>query len=268
MPILLICLTLVYAALSIFVWYWRTRRSEQPYPIKAELAVLGVALLAHGAAILLPMLSDHVLIMGFGYAVSLTVWLMLMMYFAGSFFYRLRGLQLLLYPMVSFSLIMATIFPGKFTGYQMDHWPFLLHIASSLLAYSLFGIVTLIAILILWLSRELHKHKFSALVAFLPPLLSLEKLMFQGMWTGFALLTVSVVSGTFFAETVFGHPATFNHKTVFGVISWLIYAGLLLKRSLTAWRGKKVAIWTIIGFISLMLAYIGSKFVLDVILHR
>ena len=82
------------------------------------------------------------------------------------------------------------------------------------------------------------------------------------------LLSFSVISGTFFAEAVFGQPLNFSHKTVFGILSWLIYAGLLLKRSMTAWRGKNVAVWTIIGFISLMLAYVGSKFVLEILLGR
>ncbi|MCD0217090.1 cytochrome c biogenesis protein CcsA, partial [Enterobacter hormaechei subsp. steigerwaltii] len=113
-----------------------------------------------------------------------------------------------------------------------------------------------------------HRRNFSKLAGFLPSLLSLEKLMFQAMWAGFILLTYSVVSGTFFAEAVFGKPMTFTHKTVFGILSWLIYGGLLPKHSMTAWRGEKAAVWTIIGFVSLMIAYMGSKFVLEIILNR
>lgn len=268
MPIVLICLMLVYAGLAVFVWRHHKKRDQKPYPLKIELGVLAVALIVHGTALSLPILQDQVLIMGFGYSVSLIVWLMLMMYWCGSFFYPLRGLQLLLYPCAVLSLLLGMIFPGKFIGYQISDWPFMLHVGTSLLAYGLFGIVTLLAVLILLLNRELHKKKFSPLVSFLPPLLSLEKLMFQGMWVGFLLLTYSVISGTFFAEAVFGKPAGLTHKTVFGILSWLIYGGLLLKHSMTAWRGKKVAVWTIVGFISLMLAYVGSKFVLEIILHR
>ena len=98
MPIMLICLTFVYAALAAFVWFWRLKREAADYPLGRELAVLAAALLPHGAALLLPVLSDHVLILGLGYATAVVVWLMLMLYLAGSFFYRLRGLQLLLYP--------------------------------------------------------------------------------------------------------------------------------------------------------------------------
>ena len=268
MPIMLICLTFVYAALAAFVWFWRLKREAADYPLGRELAVLAAALLPHGAALLLPVLSDHVLILGLGYATAVVVWLMLMLYLAGSFFYRLRGLQLLLYPLSAALLLAAVLFPGHSAAYRLTDWPFMLHIVSSLLAYSLFGITTLIAVLILWLSRDLHKHTLSPARSFLPPLLSLEKMMFQAMWAGFALLTASVVSGTFFSEAVFGRPFTFTHKNLFGVLSWFIYAALLLKRAMTAWRGKRPAVWTIVGFASLMLAYAGSKFVLEVLLHR
>lgn len=268
MPIILICLMLTYAGLSAFVWQRHRKYGNKAYPLKAELAVLGVALLVHGAALLMPVLRDNVLITGFGYSVSLIVWLMLMMYCLGSFFYCLRGLQLLLYPCATVALLLGWVFPGKFVGYQINDLPFMLHIVSSLLAYGLFGIVTLFAVLILLLNRNLHRRRASALSNFLPPLLSLEKLMFRGMLAGFVLLTYSVVSGTFFAESVFGKPLTFTHKTMFGILSWLIYGGLLLKHSMTAWRGKKAAVWTIIGFVSLLLAYVGSKFVLEIVLHR
>lgn len=259
---------LVYAGLSGFVWIRQKKHRDQAYPVKMELTVLAAALLIHGTALLLPVVRDKVLITGFGYSISLIVWLMLMMYCLGSFFYNLRGVQLLLYPGAALSMLLGMLFPGRFVGYEISDIPFMLHVGTSLLAYGLFGIVTLFAVLILLLNRSLHKRKMSSLVTFLPPLLSLEKLMFRGMLAGFVLLTYSVVSGTFFAESVFGKPAEFSHKTVFGILSWLIYGGLLLKHGMMAWRGKKAAIWTIIGFVSLVLAYAGSKFVLEVVLHR
>ncbi|SUB32361.1 CcsA-like protein [Neisseria gonorrhoeae] len=146
---------------------------------------------------------------------------------------------MLLYPCAALMLLSGLVFPGKFSGYEITDFPFMLHIGTSLLAYGLFGIATLLSVLSLLLHRSLHRRNFSKLAGFLPSLLSLEKLMFQAMWAGFILLTYSVVSGTFFAEAVFGKPMTFTHKTVFGILSWLIYGGLLLKHSMTAWRGKK-----------------------------
>lgn len=264
----LICLMVLYTVLGGFAWFWRNRRSGQTYPLNRELAVLTGALLLHSAAVWWPVAAGRVLLTGFGPVCVLISWLVLMLYFGGSFFYRLSGLQLLLYPLSAAGLLLAVLFPGKPVAHPLGDWPLMLHLAASLLAYSLFAVAALLAVLILWLSRDLHRHKIRPGASFLPPLLSLEKLMFQGMWAGFALLTVSLISGTFFAEAVFGKPAGLTHKTVFGVLGWLIYAALLFKRSMSAWRGKKVAVWTIVGFISLMLAYIGSKFVLEIILRR
>ena len=144
----------------------------------------------------------------------------------------------------------------------------MVHVSAALLAYGLFGIITLLAILMLVLNHALHQRKMSPMVSFLPPLLSIEKLMFQGIKGGFVLLTVAVISGTFFAEAVFGEPAQLTHKTIFGVISWVIYAVILFKHHTQAWRGKKAAWWVIVAFVALMLAYIGSKFVLEILLHR
>lgn len=266
MPVLMILLMVVYTALAVFVWKYYKNGSGDVYPLKIELSILAPATLLHGAILMLPILADRVLVMGFGYALSLIVWLMLVMYFIGSFFYSLRGLQLLLYPIATISLLVAALLPGKYVGYSITNMPFMLHIGASLIAYSIFAIITLLAILILWLSRDLHQRKFSSLVSFLPPLLSLEKLMFQGMWVGFILLSISVISGAFFAEEVFGKPFELTHKSMFGIFSWFIYGTLLLKRSMMAWRGRNAAIWMVLGFVSLMLAYVGSKFVLEILL--
>ena len=82
------------------------------------------------------------------------------------------------------------------------------------------------------------------------------------------LLTLTLLTGVFFAEEIFGKALPFNHKTVFGVTSWLIFAALLLGRRVYGWRGRTAISWTLAGFMSLMLAYVGVKFVLEVILGR
>ncbi|MDO4997720.1 MAG: cytochrome c biogenesis protein CcsA [Neisseria sp.] len=266
MPIILSIVLLIYMALAALAWFWQQKRNPQDYPARLEQILLAPTLLAHGISIAMPILSDRLVIMGLGYAVAVITWLMLALYFAGSFFYRLRGLQLLLFPLAAVFLLFGMIFPGEYLAYKLENAPFLLHIATSLLSYSLFGITCLIAVLILWLRRALHKHQFRHGLGFLPPLLSLEKFMFQSMWLGFVVLTVALVSGTFFAEIVFGRPAIFTHKTLLTGIAWLIYAVLLLKRSMTSWRGKSAAIWSIIAFAFMMFGYVGSKFVSEVIL--
>lgn len=144
MPTVFIFLTAVYAGLGAFAWHCQQQGLGRDYPWKTELPVLGAALTVHGAALLMPVIQDKIIIMGFGYSGSLIVWMMLFIYFAGSFFYSLRGVQLLLYPCAALMLLSGLVFPGKFSGYEITDLPFMLHIGTSLLAYGLFGIATLI----------------------------------------------------------------------------------------------------------------------------
>jgi ABC-type uncharacterized transport system permease subunit len=92
--------------------------------------------------------------------------------------------------------------------------------------------------------------------------------LFRIIAAGFFLLTLTLVSGILFSEELFGKPMQYNHKTVFGILSWIIFAALLAGRALYGWRGRVAMRWTLAGFLSLVLAYIGSKFVLEVLLQR
>ena len=102
----------------------------------------------------------------------------------------------------------------------------------------------------------------------LPSLLSLEKLLFQLIGLGFLLLTATLVTGVFFSEQLFGRALRFEHKTVFTIASWLVFACLLGGRIVFGWRGRTALRWTFAGFLMLLLAYVGSRFVLEVILGR
>jgi ABC-type uncharacterized transport system permease subunit len=102
----------------------------------------------------------------------------------------------------------------------------------------------------------------------LPPLLTMERLLFRMITIGFVLLTLTVISGIFFSEQVFGKPFRFEHKTVFTLLSWLVFGALLTGRQWRGWRGKTALSFLLTGFGTLLLAYVGSRFVLEVVLHR
>jgi ABC-type uncharacterized transport system permease subunit len=135
-------------------------------------------------------------------------------------------------------------------------------------------IAALHALLMTIVERRLHggaaaeRSLMSGPLASLPPLLSLESLLFRIIGLGFALLTLTLITGAVFSETLFGQAVRFSHKTVFAIASWLIFAFLLAGRQLYGWRGRVALRWTLAGFISLLLAYVGSRFVLEVILQR
>ena len=96
----------------------------------------------------------------------------------------------------------------------------------------------------------------------------MEGLLFHLIFSAFVLLTLVLGSGILFSEEIFGKPLIFDHKTLFGVASWLVFAALLLGRRIYGWRGRVALRWTITGFVFLLLAYVGSRFVTEVLLGR
>src|SRR5690606_28643956 len=94
-----------------------------------------------------------------------------------------------------------------------------------------------------------------------PPLISMESLLFKVIGVGFLLLTLTLSSGMLFSEQIFNQPLKPSHKNIFAIMSWFIYGGLLIGRHVYGWRGRKAIRWTLSGFVLLLLAYAGSKFV-------
>jgi ABC-type uncharacterized transport system permease subunit len=94
----------------------------------------------------------------------------------------------------------------------------------------------------------------------------MEALLFQMLGTGLVFLTISLISGFLFIEDLFAQHLV--HKTVLSLLAWVIFTGLLIGRSRYGWRGQTAIQWTLIGFVLLLLAYFGSKLVLELILHR
>ena len=117
-------------------------------------------------------------------------------------------------------------------------------------------------------SADRRERVARAVLGPLPPLMAMERILFRLIGIGFALLTLTVLTGVVFSEALFGQPMKFDHKTVFTLCAWLIFALLLLGRVVRGWRGRVALSWTLTGFAMLFLAYAGSRFVLEVILHR
>lgn len=140
------------------------------------------------------------------------------------------------------------------------------HVYTSLLAYSTLAVATLHAVLLaLQESRLRHRHP-GGFVRLLPPLQTMESLLFQMLTLGFVLLTGSLITGFIFLEDMFAQHLV--HKTVLSLVAWILFAILLIGRWRFGWRGQTAVRWTIGGFIALMLAYFGSKFVLELLLQR
>mgnify|MGYP001576639778 FL=1 len=264
---------LLYAALAYYLW--RTRwtpagtapAASASFNVIEHYAVL-VPLGLHTVLLARAAFAHDGLHLGVGNAVSAILWLTVLIYWLGNFFYRLDGLQTLVLPIAAAAALLPAVFPSVKPLPNTDFVVFKIHLLIALLAYSLFTIASLHVLLMALLERRLHDGALPQALRQLPPLLTMETLLFRIIWAGFILLTATLASGVVFSEELFGRAASFNHKTLFGVLSWIIFAALLGGRQLYGWRGRVAVRWTLTGFLMLVLAYLGSKFVLEVILGR
>ena len=224
------------------------------------------------------LLARQPLRFGFAPALSVTLWLMLAVYVIESRFYpqmRAHRANPPMRWMVAVTgvavVALALVFPGERLPATAS--PLLpLHWALGIAAYGLFAAAVVHALI---LSRAEARMRHAALSADGPesslPLLTQERLMFGFVWAGFALLTLTLIAGALFGEQLYGAAHLgwrWDHKRVFTALSWLIFAALLLGRWKFGWRGRRAMRVLYAGAAFLLLGYAGSRFVLEVLLHR
>jgi len=262
----------LYAVLAVHLWRirWRGPALDQPAPETriGERGLLLVALVAHGVSLRMAIFDGEGMRFGFAIALSVMLWLAIALYWIESFYARMEGLQIIGLPAAAVATVLPALFPEAHVLINAGSMAFRLHFLMAMLAYSLFTLAALHALLMATAEKSLHRGRISPFLAGLPPLLTMEALLFRLIHVAFVLLTFTLVSGVFFSETLFGKALSFNHKTVFAILSWLIFAALLAGRHWRGWRGRVALRWTLAGFVALLLAYVGSRFVLEVILGR
>jgi len=182
----------------------------------------------------------------------------------GSFRQPFHNLFLLLFPFSALALGLSLLPLWQSPPRANLPTGLSLHILLSIIAYSLLSIAALEALFLAYQNRQLHQHHSNALMRILPPLQTMESLLFGLIITGFTLLTLALASGLLFVDNFFAQHLV--HKTVFSIIAWLVYGILLWGHFRWGWRGKTATQWTLGGFILLMLAFWGTKFALEVIL--
>jgi len=264
--------SLLYAALGIHFWHTRWRESDRPLvtlPMQQwERAALLGALLIQGFGLYHGLFSAGGMRFSFSFALSLMLWLAVLIYWLESFRSRMDGLQPMVLPLAALAAIAPAVFPQLRVVAHAGAWGFQLHFLAAMLAYSLFTLSALHAIFMGFAERKLHQRAITKSLSTLPPILTMEALLFRMIFVAFCLLTVALVSGVMFSEAIFGKAMALDHKTLFAFASWGIFAALLVGRRIYGWRGRVALRWTLAGFLVLLLAYIGSRFVAEVMLHR
>ena len=231
------------------------------------LALVAGGLLLHGSLLLVRLGLTGDINLALTSAFSLVAWVVVLLFVLVAMARPIENLGILVLPCAGLTVLVEWLWPGSRLLPQSST-PQTVHIIISILAYGLLTLSAVQALLLSLQERRLHRHHPGGFVRALPPVQTMETLMFQLIVAGFLLLTGTVVSGLFFSEQVFGRPLRLNHHTALAILAWVVYGILLFGRWRLGWRGRVAVRWTLAGFALLVVGYFGSKFVLEVVLGR
>lgn len=175
------------------------------------------------------------------------------------------ALGVIVFPLAAV-LLAIDMFASPRTAPLALDWQIKLHVTVALLAFGVLSIAAALALLLALQERALRHRQFGSWLRALPPLTLTETLLFRLIGAGFVLLTLTLLSGILFVDDLFGQHLV--HKTALSIVAWFVFGALLLGRWRYGWRGRRAVNLTLIGMTILLLAFFGSKFVLEVILHR
>ncbi|GAA0791222.1 cytochrome C assembly family protein [Marinobacterium sediminicola] len=263
---MLITTTLIAALcyLVATVLQWRRLSAGNQDQLRLPTRLLGmVGFLLQGYSVYLLLHQPEGIDLSFFPVGSLIAWSVAGMVLASSLRQRLDNLFIGVFPLAAITLLAATFIdagsaPKPYSGGLITH------ILLSLLAYSLFTIATVQAVLLWRQESALKQHHTRGLVASLPPLQMMERLLFESLWAAFLLLSAALVTGFLFIDNLFAQHLV--HKTLLSLFAWVVYAVLLAGRHFLGWRSRTAVRWTLGGFLLLMLAFFGSKLVLELLL--
>lgn len=261
---------------------WRTLMRGGPVAGgKAASAMLALALILQAIALQQSALAGTTMQLSWSLALSTAVWLGMLVFWLESLLVRTDGLQLLLLPLAALCTLLAALFPDPQLVAHADNPWLRIHLLIALASYGLITVAALHSVLMALLDRHLHRpmepltddrkglgNIIDRVLDSMPPLLVQEQILFRLIWVGFVMLTLAVGSGSVISLSLTGQVLPFDHKTVFTLLSWITFGVLLIGRHARGWRGRVALRWTLTGFCFLLLAYTGTRFVLEVVLHR
>jgi ABC-type uncharacterized transport system permease subunit len=239
---------------------------ERKPPRAVALAAGFAALFLHAVALAYTTFTADGLNVAFFNILSLVAWTIAALLLGSSVTKPVENLGIFALPLVGLAALAAWRFPGMQLLPETAPWGLRVHVLVSLLSYALLALASIQAILLAVQDRHLHRRQPGGFVRALPPLQTMEELLFEMIAVGSVLLSVSLASGFVFLEDMFAQHLA--HKTILSVAAWTVFALLLWGRFRFGWRGRTALRWTIVGFVVLMLAYFGSKAVLELILKR
>lgn len=204
--------------------------------------------------------------LGFFNALALTSWTVITLLLVSSLTKPVENLGLILLPVAALTIGLAARYGEIAFMPGTSSWALKVHVLLSMLAYSLLTLAAVQSILLAIQDNHLRHRQPGGFVRGLPPLQTMESLLFEMIAAGFVLLTLALLSGFAFLDNMLAQHLV--HKTVLSTIAWVVFGALLVGRFKYGWRGRTAITWTLSGFVLLILAYFGSKAVLQLLLHR
>jgi ABC-type uncharacterized transport system permease subunit len=253
---------LILSVMAVAAYAWPALRNKRMRPQLAGVWVVA-AWLMHGTVLGWNMVGDPPYF-GFAPALSVTFWLVAAGYALESHMYPQLPTRTALSVVGAAVLVLSMVFPGNPLHPSATVW-MPVHLAFGVASYGLFGTAVVHA----WFMQRAEsriRHAVDPQSGM--PLLTLERLTYRFVTVGFVLLTATLIVGILFGEVVYGHALRWDHKTIFSVLSWLTFAVLLAGRAAFGWRGKRAVRVLYTGSAFLLLAYVGSRFVMEIVLGR
>jgi len=244
------------------------RLHESPFTNR-KLPTLGLgacALLFHALSLYEGTQGADGIHLGFYNALSLISWMVALLVVLVSTVKPTDNLAVIFLPAAALALLLDLLMPNTFVLPDNMDIGLRLHILLSVTAYSLLTIAAVQSLVLAFQEKQLHNKHPTRSMRLLPPMQIMEDLLVQLLAIGFFLLSLSLSSGLMFVQDILDQHL--SHKMVFSILAWLVFALVLWGRWAWGWRGRKLIRWTLGGFVLLILAYFGSKLVLELILQR
>ncbi len=243
-----------------------TSHQQTDSPINKIVIIGLVAAILHGFVLSQTLLLPTGINLGFTNVLSLATVFIALLLIIASYNKPVENLGIIVFPLSALILSIQVLLPTEHLLSLTETKGLGIHIVLSILAYSILGLAAVQAVLLSLQERSLHNRKPGGIIRTLPPLETMEQLLFQMIIIGFSLQSMSLLSGFIYLEDMFAQHLV--HKTVLSAIAWSVFAILLCGHWRYGWRGRTAVRWTISGFITLLIAYFGSKYVIEILLER
>ncbi len=243
---------------------WQELRQGYPrYKLALWLGVL--AAFCHAAASYTGMITAQGMNISLSQVSVLISWLVVALTLLSGTIRPLLNILIAIFPFTAFVLLIHWLVgsPPKLISHPGG---VMSHIILSVLSYSVLTIAAIQAVTLAIQEYRLKHHQLRGILKVLPPLVTMEEMLFELVLVGFILLGLSIGTGIYYVDDLFAQHLV--HKSAFSIVAWLCFGTLLIGRHQLGWRSRTAIRWTLVAFGLLLIGFLGSKFVLEVLLQR